>query len=62
MLLVNSAALEAVLEAVNNHIKLREGLGLETVSYILSDDDPVPLDMCVLMLQTALDKYAEANQ
>ena len=51
---VNSAALEAVIDAASSHIKLREALGLSTVSDVLGEDNPVELSTCIEMLEASL--------
>ena len=52
---VNTAALEAVLDATRDLIKIRQGLGLETVTYVLGEEDPVELEVCVEMLQSDME-------
>jgi hypothetical protein len=51
---VNSAALEAVLDAADQLIAIKLALGLPAVSYVLGDDEPVQLETCTHILRTAL--------
>lgn len=59
---VNTAALEAVLEATKQHIKLREALSLHTQTWVLGEYEPVELDTCVAMLQQSLDSELERER
>ena len=51
---VNSVALEAVIDAASNHMKMREALGLSNDSDVLGEDHPVDLNICIQMLETSL--------
>lgn len=59
---VNTAALEACIEATKQLIQIKRGLGLEAVSYVLGESDPVELDSCVDMLERKLNRAMYVDQ
>ena len=54
MVQVNTAALEAVLDAAEQLRQIKLALGLASVSYVLGEEDPVGLDTCIDLLRKPL--------
>ena len=56
---VNTAALEAVLDAAEDQLKMRQALHLDTQVWVLGDDTPCELEACIDMLKRALGKESD---
>lgn len=56
---VNSAALEAVIEAAEQLVQIKNALGLPAMSYVLGDDEPTAVETSIEMLQRSLNEQYE---
>lgn len=53
---VNTAALEAVLDAAEDQLKMRQALHLDTQVWVLGEGNPCELEACIDMLKQTLRK------